>query len=375
LGRAANYMLLYSSTYPESAEAGNYKSQATSLMELTGQADDAIEANLEAKNLLHAVELATKFGRWEKVQQISATMPGGVGLYYQGLSFWRQGKKAEALALLQRCVSERAEAGSAELQAHAGIILAENQIGELLAMQKETFSVALLQKILELSKNTNLTLQGVLQQQSRRWSVASLAVTGRLNFELARVLSQAAAPAGMSPEAFKKIVGPKIADYVVGAKAANVRCLELSEKESILSEYTAMCRPEGKVLVTEAVEMKSSPLGKKPAVSMTAAVRVQLLKAPKSVESLKAALKLNDSEGNFYGAYAVASRITEIDATSAQAWSNLGKAALKISNRNEALSAFKSALKINPGENAATQGIAQIMGSTSGRRMPAAGSH
>lgn len=373
LGRAANYMLLYVSHYPESSEAANYKSQAVSLMEMTGQADEAIETNLQNKNLLHAAELAAKFGRWEKMQQISANIPGAAGLYYQGLGFWRQGQKAEALALLQRCVSEKAETGSADLQAHAGVILAENQIEDLLALQKEAFSVPLLQKILELSKNTNQTLQGVLQQQSGRWSVASLAVTGRLNLELARVLSQAQPPASLPVEAFKKIVDPKIADYSQGAKAANERCLDLSKKEAILSDYTAMCRTEGKILVTEAAEMKISPLGKKPAVSMTAEIRVQLLKAPKSVEVLKTALKLNESEANFYGAYAVASRITEVDGASAQAWNLLGKAALKISSRGEALTAFQAALKIDPADSVATQGIAQIL-NPSGKRLPAAGS-
>ncbi len=370
LGRAGQYMQIYASKYPGDAQAGHYLQQSVLLLELTGQADEAIEANLHANNSSRAVFLAAKFGRWPKVQQISAGLSGGVGLYYQGLSFWRQGKKVEGLGLLQRSFSDRSGQAPKDLQAHAGIILAESQIEELAALERESFSIPILQKILEVSKNTNQTLQEVLQKESGRWSVASLAVMGRLNSEIAGFLAKASPPPGLPVPAFRKLIDPRVAEYLQAAKIANTRCLDLSQKEAIPSEYIRMCRGRGTV-VTELSEMKISPVGGHPAVAMSSEIRLKLLKAPKAMDVLAQALQLNESQNNFYGAYAISSRMTEIDPQSAQSWSDLGRAALKVAARDEAIEAFRRSLKLNTSQVEARRGLAQIFGETNLTRQPA----
>jgi tetratricopeptide (TPR) repeat protein len=369
LTRAAEYMRAYAHKFTNDPASASYRSQSLTLLEQTGQASDAIESLLAEKNTAHAAQLAADYGKWSQLLQISAGIPGGQGLYFQGLALIRQGRADQGLALIQRCFSEKANnPASKEQLAHAGIILAEKQVQDLVACEKETFSLATLQKMAAISKNANQYTQEVLQQESGRWSVAALAVMGRVNFEFARILNKANPPAGIGAPVFRKMIDPKVAEYKKTSIDASQKCISLATTELIPSKYTKMCQSGNKILVVESQELAVRPEGGKQAVFLSHEVRQALLKNPRAMDTLRGAYLANQKQGNAYGAYALGSRMTEIEPDSAEAWTDLGTASAQVGLREQAASFFKTALKKNPNQSVASHSLTQLLGKSEGKR-------
>ena len=370
LGRAADYMRAYAQKYPTDNASAGYLTQSLTLLEQTGQAQETVDILLQNKQTVQAAKWAADYGLWSRLAPIAATMPGSRGLYYQGLALLRQNHRDESLALMRRSLdAPAADAESKEMQAHAGIILAEAQISDLLGTEKETFSVPVLQKMLVMSKSTNAVLQEVLTKESGKWSIAALADTARLNREFARILTNAHPPTGFTPEAFHKMIDPQIKGYANTAKEYNSKCVETADKENVLSEYNRMCRTNGQQVVAENEQARTRPEGKKPAVFMSAATRTALMKTPRSMALLKTAAHENATQGNFYGTYAFASRMTEVDASAAGPWVALGEAARMVGLPEQSAVAYRTALQKDPGSSNAKGALDRLAGK--GGRSPA----
>lgn len=361
LDRAANLMGSFVQFFPNDEKGKNFPAQILMIREQLGEVDPVLKSRVEKNDLVGACELAMAFGRWSKLWELSSQIPGGRGLYYHGLAALRMGSVIEGRETLRRALAASGGVAlSKEMRAHAGIIGAEARLENFVELGKDSFSVANLQKLLALSKEISQDLKNVLDQESGRWSVAALAVNARLSRSFAEILGSAKPSAGISPEVLNKLVGPRIQTEREAAKTLNQRCLEVASQNEIPSEYSKMCASSS-LLVKESDELKARPEGGQRAYVLTPKAHSYLLKDPKSVRALKAVFNANVKAKNDYAAYALASRMTELEGGSTTTWTDLGSAALNVGLPQVALVAFNKALKIDGKNSQAIQMTAKLL--------------
>lgn len=362
LSRAAGYLEAFGQKYSNEPGARDQMVQAAHIYEEIGQAESAVNSYMQLGDREKAVQVAADHARWSQLAELAGSLPGTRGLYYQGLALWRLGKSSEALDLLRRVSGDRGrDKSDRDMAAHAGVIVSEAEIEDFHKLGAgEAFSVPLLQKKVAQYQALNRNLQLILGLESPRWSVASLAMIGQLNYKFAAFLAHAKAPQGLPPAQFQQMIGAQIASYKKSAVEYFKKCLEIAEQNEILTASVQACRSGGAIAVNEKDDSVRKTELTAIKMDLPPSLRSGLLKNPRSMVFLNRTFLYFFNKQAYPAAQAVLYRIMEIAPDNADADANLGTVALFTNDVDMALASFKTALQKDSHHSKALRGIAGL---------------
>jgi len=356
--KAAGYLASYGQKYENESNSKPFLEQAGLIFELFGKTEEAISSYRLAGQGEKAVALLVKQNQWAKASSESSKIGGIAGSFYQGLALYRQGDVQSATRLLNQVATASSSLSQEKMMiGHAANILAEIQIAKFAApLTSKTFSPQVLQlKTNEYQAISQLT-DLAIQSQGGKWVIGGIYNLAKLNRLMANFLNSAEAPNGMDSQQLKSLLNPQIQSYLSASKELVTQCVELANKNEILSGFTGAClsnqnfseRLDSPTINTN-FKTKYDPLILKP-----------LIDNPKDVKQITQTATQLILNGNIPTAHLILLSSLETHSQNSDIYSLLGITSLHLKDYEISQTYFKKALEINPQNSMAIRGLAGL---------------
>ncbi len=360
--RAASYLLAFGQRYKGEVTANEALAQAALLADQLGDSRESSQAYILIGDLKKAAEVQARAQKWDDLIKLSTNLTGASGLYYQGLATYRKGQTSEGLSLLKRAADSSASSDEEKmLIAHAGIIVAEQEVKEFQKMGKdESFSVPLLQKKIQAFQSIDASFQKIIASGAGQWVIAALMNEAKTNQQMAEFLKSAKPPAGMNPSSFQKMTQPQIAKYLGAANEIYSKCMVAAEDFEVFTKYVEGCHKKGQIEIYESMVNAPKIKSKSNPSKDWDKVKSELVKTPRALPVLRKAMLLALRDQDFSYAQAIAQRMIEINPQSGQALADLGICQIYASELDSAQASFVEGLKKEPKNSSALWALAGL---------------
>lgn len=360
--KAVKYFLAFGQRYKNDSIASEALSQAALLADQLGLTDEASQAYASTGQVKKAAEVSLKAQKWDELIRLGGQVSGLSGVYYQGLGYYRKGQTQEGMGLFRRVIQSQPSNDEEKfLQAHASIIVAENEIENFIQIgEREAFSVPLLQKKIQAYQMLDRNLQEIIGSGQGKWVIAALANYGKMNLHFSSFLKNSQPPAGMAAAQFQQMIGPQIANYSQAAKSAFDKCIVAAEDFEVFTRYVGVCRSQGQAQFKENLDAPNIVKASGVSNPEMNKLRPELVKTPRSVPLLRKFLVSALKSRDYAYAQAVAQRVIEIEPQSGQGYADLGVCQLYMEDWDAANASFTEAIKKDPRNSTALRGLAGL---------------
>jgi len=366
--RASKYFEIFAKKYPQDASSKSLLKNAAQMREFMG---DYKEAADNYRILGQTEDVAKQYimsQDWSSASQtLSARNNGSLkSNYWLGLALYRQGSIGQAKSYLSKAA--RSGAGTFEeksMVAHSLYLIAAEALNDFKKIQLGSG-----QNEGELVKVKTAKLNQLTQQLNQvigygngRWTIASLYELGRAHEEFAQFISNASMPAGLNPAQqaqYKQLIGQQAGQYKQKAKSFFDSCMSNAKKFEVFTQFVKGCQSLGTQAVDEVSEEKILAKAADSYPAEASEIRKKLFDNPRDVKLLMQLASAYYRTQDNAMSRLILSRVLEIQPGNADAEAQMGVVYQAMNDLESAKASYKSALKRNPRNAVAQQGLASL---------------
>ncbi|MBL7544027.1 MAG: tetratricopeptide repeat protein [Bdellovibrionaceae bacterium] len=361
LKRAQRFLTAFSQKFPDDEKSSVYLQQAALIAEQRGDLEEAANLFARTGNVEKQAQMLFLDANWLELQKVASRISGSKGIYYSGLSMYRQGKKQEGLNLLRRLQNFSSNDFEAKSEiAHAGYIISyEDSISFESVGSASDFTPQVLKQKIQVFQEVDKQIQEVIKLGIGRWALAALYLEGKLNQQMVHYLSNVKTPSGMTSEQIRKVLDPQIKKYRDNTNSIFSQCLVTAEENNIFTSFVQGCRSQGASLITEDKDIKRNFKSSSRTLASEAytQIRRQIYREPRNVKVIYPLVKIYIQQGDYSSAFATLARLQELEPTNQTLKAEMGVVSLFMNNLDEAYNFFQDAYAADSANKTAIWGL------------------